>query len=265
MIKLIATDVDGTLVKDGTLAINPEYYDVVSKLIDQGIIFVLCSGRQFISEQKLFAPIKDKLMYITDGGTVVRTPKEILKVYPLEETVWRGMYQTMEHLPSCDCFICLPEYSVAEDAGSSMFHWLKDSYGYDIREVPSLANLTSKDIIKFTVYHKNACEEMCTPEFIPTWKDKAKLAVAGKEWVDCISKDASKGTAIQWLQNYLGISKEETCVFGDNLNDIEMLQSAKYSFAVSNAREEVIKAASGTVAPYWEDGVLQYLKTLLNT
>lgn len=53
MIKLIATDVDGTLVKDGTLLIDPEYMTVVSRLVDQGIHFVVCSGRQFSSEQKL--------------------------------------------------------------------------------------------------------------------------------------------------------------------------------------------------------------------
>ncbi|WP_330427172.1 HAD-IIB family hydrolase [Blautia sp. TF10-30] len=84
MIKLIATDVDGTLVKDGTLLIDPEYMTVVSRLVDQGIHFVVCSGRQFSSEQKLFAPIKDRLLYISDGGTVVRTPEKILKTYPME-------------------------------------------------------------------------------------------------------------------------------------------------------------------------------------
>ena len=89
MIKLIATDIDGTLVKDGTLIIDPEYMTVISKLIDKGIIFTVCSGRQFSSEQKLFAPIKDKLMYITDGGTVVRTPDKILKTYPMSAALWK--------------------------------------------------------------------------------------------------------------------------------------------------------------------------------
>ena len=91
MIKLIATDVDGTLVKDGTLLIDPEYMTVVSRLVDQGIYFVVCSGRQFSSEQKLFAPIKDRLLYISDGGTVVRTPEKILKTYPMETALWKSM------------------------------------------------------------------------------------------------------------------------------------------------------------------------------
>jgi len=42
-----------------------------------------------------------------------------------------------------------------------------------------------------------------------------------------------------------------------------MLQSAGMSYAVSNAREEVIAAARDTCAPYWENGVLQVLKTFL--
>lgn len=105
MIKLIATDVDGTLVKDGTLLIDPEYMTVVSRLVDQGIHFVVCSGRQFSSEQKLFAPIKDRLLYISDGGTVVRTPEKILKTYPMETALWKSMCRMVhDELPSCDCF-----------------------------------------------------------------------------------------------------------------------------------------------------------------
>ena len=95
MIKLIATDIDGTLLKDGTLMLDPEYMTVIEKLIAKGIRFVACSGRQFISERKLFAPIRDKLLYITDGGTVVRTPKEILKVHTLPEEIWHGMCETV--------------------------------------------------------------------------------------------------------------------------------------------------------------------------
>ena len=85
MIKLIASDVDGTLVKDGTLMINPEYMTVIHKLVEKGIIFVVCSGRQFASERRLFAPIVNELYYISDGGTVVRTPDKILKTFPMDE------------------------------------------------------------------------------------------------------------------------------------------------------------------------------------
>lgn len=237
MIKLIATDVDGTLVKDGTLLIDPEYMTVVSRLVDQGIHFVVCSGRQFSSEQKLFAPIKDRLLYISDGGTVVRTPEKILKTYPMETALWKSMCR--------------------------MFHWLRDSYGFDVREVPDLSKVENEDIIKFTIYHPTSCEELCSPNFIPAWKHQAKLAVAGKEWLDCNARGVSKWTGLSFLMNYFGLTPDEVCCFGDNLNDIEMLQNAGESYAVSNARAEVIASAKHTCPPYWENGVLQVLKTFL--
>ena len=96
MIKLIATDVDGTLVKDGTMQIDPEYMTVIKELVQKGIIFAVCSGRQFISERKLFAPIKNQLLYITDGGTVVRTPQEILMVHTMPRDIWSGMCRMVQ-------------------------------------------------------------------------------------------------------------------------------------------------------------------------
>lgn len=86
------------------------------------------------------------------------------------------------------------------------------------------------------------------------------LAVAGKEWVDCNPLGVSKWTALLALLDRLNIAPDEVCTFGDNFNDIEMLKSAGMSFAVSNARQEVISSAKETCPPYWDNGVLQILK-----
>ena len=264
MIKLIATDIDGTLVKDGTLLIDPEYMAVIRQLVQKGFLFVVCSGRQFSSEKKLFAPIKNDLLYISDGGTVVRSPEKILKTFPMKEVTWKSMYRMVRnHLPSCDCFAATPDYCLAEDGGSRMFHWLRDSYGFDMRETDDLSKIQNHDIIKFTVYHPTSCEELCTPEFIPAFKDHAQLAVAGKEWVDCNAPGVSKWTALSFLMDQYQLSPDEVCCFGDNLNDIEMLKNAGKSYAVSNARQEVVSAAKDVCPPYWENGVLKVLKTFL--
>lgn len=260
MIKLIATDIDGTLLEDGTLNLDPEYITVIRKLVEKGIIFVICSGRQFVSEQKLFSEIQDQLYFISDGGAVVRTAGEILQVYRLKVEVWKAMYEDASKLPECETLLCLPDYCMAENPDSPMFHWLLDSYGFDVRHHAPLGDVESPDVIKFTVYHQYACEEKCSPAFIPKYKDLADLSIAGKEWLDCIPKGVNKGTAVRWLQDRLGIRREETLCFGDNLNDIGMFRAAGESYAVANAREEVKCAATGTVAPYWENGVLNFLK-----
>ena len=45
MVKLIMTDIDGTLIPDGTMDINPEYFEVIEKLVEKGIIFVCPDGK----------------------------------------------------------------------------------------------------------------------------------------------------------------------------------------------------------------------------
>ena len=71
MIKLIASDIDGTLLIEGTDKINPEIFEVIKKLKEKGIIFAAASGRQYGSIRKLFAPVKDDIIFITDNGSSV--------------------------------------------------------------------------------------------------------------------------------------------------------------------------------------------------
>ena len=64
MIKLIASDIDGTLVKDGTLAIDGEYMEVIGRLIDKGIVFVACSGRQYRREKTVCPCRRQTALYL---------------------------------------------------------------------------------------------------------------------------------------------------------------------------------------------------------
>ena len=71
MIKLIASDIDGTLVADGTADINPEIYEAISKLHDRGIAIAVATGRHWKSIDNLFTPIADKIFYIADNGAYI--------------------------------------------------------------------------------------------------------------------------------------------------------------------------------------------------
>ena len=75
MVKLIMTDIDGTLIPDGTMDINPEYFEVIEKLVEKGIIFVVASGRHMSSVKKVFAPVLDKKWKCTDLPRKVKDHK----------------------------------------------------------------------------------------------------------------------------------------------------------------------------------------------
>ncbi len=81
--------------------------------------------------------------------------------------------------------------------------------------------------------------------------------------MDCMRPGTNKGEAVKLLQESLSITPEETMAFGDQLNDIEMLNQAYYSFAVGNARKEVKEAARFQTDTNLNQGVLKILKLLL--
>ena len=89
------------------------------------------------------------------------------------------------------------------------------------------------------------------------------VKVSGENWLDLSHNDANKGFALTQIQNNYRISREETLVFGDYNNDLEMLERATYSFAMANAHPNVLSAARYTTLSNNEKGVERILEQLL--
>ena len=69
MIRLIATDLDGTLLEpDGTLPDGT--YETVEKLTRRGVLFTACSGRQYANLRRLFAPVARHMAFICENGAL---------------------------------------------------------------------------------------------------------------------------------------------------------------------------------------------------
>lgn len=138
------------------------------------------------------------------------------------------------------------------------------TYGYH-NSFRCVRDVLSEDaqIIKVAVYRKGSIRSLGESTFIPAWKDKVKACMAGEEWVDFMDASVDKGNALRFLQQYLGIGREETMAFGDNNNDIGMMLAAGESYAVESAVEEVKRAAGRICPDYSRKGVYETIKNLL--
>jgi len=264
MIKLIVSDIDGTLVGDGQGegALDPRYYDVIHNLINRGIKFMACSGRQKLSIAKLFRPIEKEIYYAGDGGSVVSDAENILFAKKLPKEMTDQIIKDAQTILPCDVMVCGTKRAYCRSEDSELYRWMVNGYGYDIEAVGDLINNIDDDIVKISVYHHSMAEELTDPWFRPKWEDKVKLTLAGIQWLDCVPKDAGKGAAVAFMQKKFNISPSETIVFGDNQNDIDMFSCATKSYAVSGAREEVKRAATHECGSYKENGVLKVLQKL---
>lgn len=72
MIRLIASDIDGTLIRDSTPDIYPEMVQAIRKLKDKGILFCAASGRQYQSVRNVFRDVADDIAYIAENGAHIK-------------------------------------------------------------------------------------------------------------------------------------------------------------------------------------------------
>lgn len=265
MVKLIVSDIDGTLVGDGQGegALNPAYYNVIHSLTARGVKFMACSGRQRLSIAKLFRPVEKEIFYACDGGSMVFQDEELLYAKTFPRDTAERLIRDAAMVEKCDFMVCGTKHAYCRWEDSELYRWMTEGYGYDIRAVGSdLCGTIREDVVKVSIYHHNHAEQLTEPWFRPRWKDEVKLTLAGIQWLDCVPEDAGKGAALAFMQQHFDIKPSETIVFGDNQNDIEMFSLAERSYAVANARDEVKKAASHECESYDKEGVLSVLRGL---
>ncbi len=261
MIKLVASDIDGTLVKDGTMEINPEVFDVFEKLHDKGIYVAVASGRHWISIEYLFDKIKDKIFYISNNGGYIGMHGRTLFFNEMDPNIVKELVKDAKKIPGIDVLLSTADGDYSDTKNQKLLELSSKGYHVDIHQVDDLLKL-DKPVNKTALYYDGNIAPLVV-DIRKKYADKIKLNLSGEIWLDAGALGVSKGAAIKELQKSLGIKKEETMVFGDQENDIPMFEAAYYSYAVGNAVDAAKKAARFETAKNTEDGVLKILRGLL--
>ena len=261
MIKLIATDLDETLLPEGTFDLNPEYYEVIRELKKRGILFVAASGRHSTSIRRLFECVSEDVVILAGNGSCIMYQGKTIDVQPLDygfyQDVLAMMRQIDSHLILADHADCVWTDSSRED----LIRWISEGYHTRVEKCADLAML-EPPVLKAAM-HVRGDAAIDAARIRERFEGCANIMAAGPTWVDIVANGADKGSALKKIQEMFGISREETAAFGDNENDIGMLELAGQSYAVENARRAVRDAASHVIGPMREDAVLKVIKSWL--
>ena len=258
MIKFIATDMDGTLL-DSNNEIHADFYPMFQSLKEKDIIFAAASGRQYYNLLERFKDIKDDMMFIAENGTfVVYTGNELI-VNSLEKNIAKELIEIGRTIPNSYVILCGKNSAYIESHDERLIKQTAKYYErYKIVE-----DLTSidDDILKVTICDFNGSENNSN-NYFDEYRDKVQITVSGEIWLDIVAKGINKGVAINEIQNLLNIDYKETMVFGDYLNDLEMMSSAYHSYAMANAHDTLKKAARFIAKSNDENGVIQAIKSV---
>lgn len=257
MIKLVATDIDGTiLIPEGefTQAVK----SCVSELCQKGIKVVLVTGRMNAAASKIAKDLGLNTPVVSyQGGLVVEDGKKLYERYLTE-------HQTERIL----------NWAAKENIHINLYN---DDVLYsenDCYEVQRYCNNlhTERTIKPFSEIKKDKINKLLAidysnPERISRYEKELPnifpdlyIVKSTPYFLEFSNPEASKQCAVEFLQKYWGLSKDEILTIGDQNNDIALLRAGGLKIAMGNATEELKSEADYITESVFEDGFVKAME-----
>lgn len=232
---------DGTLLNSDE-QVSDLFFEQFELLQKLGIHFVAASGRQSFSISQKLAPIKDQITIVGENGAVAKYQDKTLVLKTMNANRIQTLLPKLRKIENAFIILCGEDSAYIETKNTDFINLFQEYYGsYEIvNDLMDVAQTTP--VLKVAMYHPISSEAYIYPTVAHLQKELL-LKISGNHWLDISSYGSNKGNALKVIQKQMNITPEETLVFGDYMNDLEMLDQAYFSYAMKNAHPEVIKTA----------------------
>lgn len=256
MIRLIASDIDGTLLQNGETEISPRFFDAARQLLDSGVAVCAASGRQYKSLLRLFAPLAERMHFICENGAVVYAPGgQLLSKTVIDRTVSLALCRDILAVPGCELLISGANMSYLCPKTPEYADHIRYFVGNNVTLLSTPEEMP-EDFVKISAYYLPGAEQI-DAMLRPKWERAFQVAIAGKCWLDFTLAD--KATGMNALYRALHITPEEAMAFGDNYNDIPLLDSVAHPYLMCSAAQP-LRRRYPTQCPRPEDILEQMIQ-----
>ncbi|HEM3683609.1 TPA: HAD family hydrolase [Streptococcus suis] len=270
VVRLVATDMDGTFL-DGQGSFDRERFSrVLEKLEEKQIPFVIASGNGMGRLLQLCQGFEDRLIFVADNGAhVYQNGKTMIRRAIQQEEV-EAILHFFEGRWADVCLMLSNEENIYMQSGAGLPFEGTDlpiepaqmaafqsrvTYFDDLSAYP-----ISEPIYKVGLWVPEARVESITEDFNQAFKGQLVAVTSGYGSIDILPQGIHKAWGLEQVLTSLDIEPEQVMAFGDSDNDIEMLELVGYSYAMENATDKV-KAVAKYMAPsHLEAGVLQVIE-----
>lgn len=263
--RLIASDVDGTLLNDDE-KVSARTRAVLNAAVRDGATFVIATGRP----PRWVPPVVDALGFapiaVCANGSVIYDPASdrILSAHTLSTEVLRELADIATRvIPGAGLAVERVGNS-AHDAATPQF---VSSPGYehawlnpDNTEV-SLEDLLSQPAIKLLIRKAGARSDDMAAALAPHVSPHGDITFSTDNGlIEVMPVGVSKASGIEQVAGPLGLTAEEAVTFGDMPNDVPMLRWAGLGVAMAHGHPEALAAADEITTTNNDDGVARVLE-----
>ena len=261
-VKLVVSDMDGTLLNEAG-QVSPQFFELHKQLKKHNVHFIAASGRQYYSIIDKLDRIKNEITVIAENGGIAKYGDKILLTKSLPKKIVKELILKIRGIDDAYIVLCGMKSGYVESKKEEFLSVFSEYYKkYELVD-DLLDQVDNDEFFKIAVYSFNGSERTTYPSFDKEYDD-FKAKVSAHNWLDIMGSDTNKGGALQHIQDLLNITSEETLVFGDYNNDLEMMGLAHFSYAMENAHPNVLAAASYHTKSNEALGVEHVLEQLIN-
>lgn len=254
MIKLLALDLDGTLMESG-VEVSPRNQAALIAARNKGVAVTICTGRMFRSAQQVASRLDLDIPIITYNGAYIKTAvqQEVLLDLGLDQAIAHDIVagakaENLQPLVFIDDKV-MAAYINMKVANYGL------SAGVPVRGVGDLPAHISSDVNKILLIGDTAVLRDFWRQSECLYGDKVHIVQSKSHYLDFINPKANKGRALSFLAQGLNITQEQIMAIGDSYNDIGLFQAAGLKIAMGNAVEELKRQADYITADCRNDGL----------
>lgn len=232
MIRLIACDIDGTLLFPWQREVAPAVLHEIPRLAAKGIRFCPTSGRRLESLRRLFASVADELYYICENGSTIYAPGgTLLGTIAIPRADALTICHDILARPDCELMVSGVDGCYLFPKGPEVVEVIKE-VGNHLVYVPAPEDIP-EEILKVSAFCPDAAALAPEMTGLPL-----PPRIAGECWVDFTRSDKADG--LRRLGELLGVAREEILAIGDNYNDVGMLDYAGSAYLMASAAPELL-------------------------
>lgn len=256
-IRLIVADLDGTLLTSEHV-VSPFTACIIDEAVAQGVRFTVATGKTFASTPQLITRFNIQLPVICGNGTQIFNPdgtlfheEPIPLVYALEAV---QLAEAQGFTPIVYTFNGLLASERNEHVAELVAH--HEPEPEIVGDITAALRNGNKPYKMVMMHHDLDAVADFQMQLTETFAGRADVLRSGlPNLVEVMTLGVNKGTALGYVLEHLGIAADETIAFGDNCNDLAMLQLAGIGVAMGHAPQEVRDGADYVTGTNDEDGV----------
>lgn len=255
MYKMIAIDLDGTLLND-ELTISPDTAAAIQKAIRMGTVVTIATGRMFSSAKLIAEQLGIHAPLITYQGAMIRIAGEAEALY--ERPVPPDISEKLVTIAR-EKNIHMQVYQddiLYGDAETDKLIAYAEAVQVPYTVEPDLVGLAKKGFTKLLFIDEPEVLDPLQKELQVLFGESAYITKSKRTYLEVTHPEANKGSALLFLANALGIDRSEIIGIGDNHNDSELLKAAGFGIAMGNAVPEMKELADYTSLSNNDEGVL---------